>query len=232
MRYLLISLLVFYLAIPQLLSQDKATAVRSVESFHAINVSSGIDAELILSKEQKVEIELQGAETGQMITEVVDGILKIRMKTGSYKDASLKLKIYFDELDAIEATGRAAVWSFEDIFTDRMDIRLYNGGAVRLGMYCDTLTVNISQGSILTLKGEGIASDIKVNTNGTFNGYEFACEDVNVSASSTGKAKVSASNSLVATASTGGFVGYVGNPKKVDRKVSLKGEILQTELEE
>ena len=46
------------------------------------------------------------------------------------------------------------------------------------------------------------------------------------------KAKVSATNLLVANASTGGFIGYVGNPKTVDRKVSLKGEILQTELDE
>jgi hypothetical protein len=203
-----------------------------MEPFTAINVSSEIDAELILSKDEKVEIELKGAETGQMITEVDDGVLKVRMKTGSYRDATLKVKIHFTDINAIEATGRAAVWSYEDLFIGKMDIKLYNGGAVRLGMYCDTLTANISQGSILTLRGEGVVADIKVNTNGTFNGYEFTCADVNVTASSTGKAKVSATNSLVANASTGGFIGYVGNPGTVDRKASLKGEILQTELDE
>ena len=232
MKYITLALLALTLILQNAFAQDQATAVRSMKPFHAINISSEIDAELVLSKEEKVEIALQGAETGQMITEVEDGVLKVRMRTGSYKDATLKVKIHFADINAIEATGRASVWSYEDIYTEKMDMKLYNGGAVRLGMYCDTLTVNISQGSVLTLRGKGGTADIKVNTNGTFNGYEFPCTDVNVTASSTGKAKVSATGSLVANASTGGFIGYVGDPKAVDRKVSLKGEILQTELED
>ena len=225
-------LFVFIVGMPGAGAQDKATATRTMDPFHSINVSSEIDAELILSKEESVSLELQGAETGQMITEVEDGVLKIRMRTGSYKDASLKVQIHFKDLTAIEATGRATVWSYEDLFTGNIKIDLFNGGAVRLGLYCDTLSVNISQGSILTLKGEGASSRLKVNTNATFNGYEFNCKDVEVSATSTGKAKISVSNSLKATASTGGFVGYVGNPKKVDRKATLKGEILETVLDD
>lgn len=232
MRYKALLLLAFIAAAPWAGAQDRATATRAMDPFRAINVASEIEAELILSKEESVQLDLKGAETGQMITEVEDGVLKIRMKTGSYKEASLKVQIHFRDLNAIEATGRASVWSYEDLFTDNMVIELFNGGAVRLGLYCDTLSVNISQGSILTLKGEAAMANLKVNTNATFNGYEFKCEDVEVSATSTGKAKISVSNSLKAVASTGGFVGYAGNPRKVDRKVSLKGEILETVLEE
>jgi len=213
-------------------AQDKVTATRSLDPFHSINVASEIDAELILSKEESIEMELKGAESGKMITEVEDGILKVRMKTGSYRDAVLKVRIHFRELSGIEATGRASVWSQEDLYTDNFDIKLYNGGATRLVLYCDTLDVNISQGSILTLRGKGKMANLKVNTNATFNAYEFDCEDVVVSATSTGKAKVSVSNTLTASATTGGFVGFAGNPKRVERNVSLRGEITETILEE
>ena len=232
MRNLLFLISLFVFAVFQSSAQDVVTATRSMKPFHAINVASEIDAELVLSKEESVEIELTGAESGQMITEVEDGILKIRMKTGTYKGASLKVKINFRELSGIEATGRAAVWSQEDLYTENLEIKLFNGGATRLTLYCDDLSVNLSQGSILTLRGEGEEANIKVNTNATFNGYEFNCEDVVVTATSTGKAKVSVSNFLNATASTGGFVGYVGDPRKVERRASLKGEIIETVLEE
>jgi hypothetical protein len=232
MYKLILIVFLIVLAVPGTEAQDKVSGTRSVDAFHSISIASEIDAELLLSKEESVELELQGAESGQLITEVVDGVLKIRMKTGSYKDAILKVKINFKDIKSIEATGRAAVWSYEDLYTDNLEIKLFNGGATRLTLYCDTLTVNISQGSILSLKGEGYKAGIKVNTNATFNGYEFECQDVEVNATSTGKAKISASNSLKATASTGGFIGYVGNPKMVDRRASMKGEILKTELEE
>jgi len=232
MRNLLFLISLFVFAVFQSGAQDVVTATRSMGPFHAINVASEIDAELVLSKEESVEIELTGAESGQMITEVEDGILKIRMKTGIYKGASLKVKINFKELSDIEATGLAAVWSQEDLYTDNLDIKLFNGGATRLTLYCDNLNVNLSQGSILTLRGEGKEANIKVNTNATFNGYEFNCEDVVVTATSTGKAKVSVSNFINANASTGGFVGYVGDPRKVERRTSLKGEIIETVLEE
>ena len=232
MRYTLFLLIAFIIGVSGSYAQTSATATRAMDPFHAINVASEIEAELILSPEESVILDLKGVETGQMITEVEDGVLKIRMKTGSYKDASLKVQINFKDLSAIEATGRASVWSYEDLFTGNMVIKLFNGGAVRLGLHCDTLNVNISQGSILTLKGEAVMANLKVNTNATFNGYEFNCKDVEVNATSTGKAKISVSNSLKAAASTGGFVGYVGNPGKVDRKANTKGEILETELEE
>ena len=232
MHKLIVIVLLIVLAVPGTKAQDKVSGTRSVDAFHSISIASEIDAELVLSKEESIELELQGAESGQLITEVEDGVLKIRMKTGSYRDAILKVKINFKDIKSIEATGRAAVWSYEDLYTDNLEIKLFNGGATRLTLYCDTLTVNVSQGSILSLKGEGLKASIKVNTNATFNGYEFECQDVDVNATSTGKAKISVSNSLNATASTGGFVGYVGNPKRVERKASMKGEILKTEIEE
>ncbi len=229
-RFLLIAALIFLSFSAR--SQDRVNTVRELEAFHAISITSGIDAELILSEKESVEIDLEGAQPAQMITEVQDGILSVRMKTGNYRDADLKVRIHFRQLTGMEVTARAAVWSYETLFLDRLDIRMNNGGALRLKLYCDSLKANISQGSILTLTGEGKIADIKAGTNATFNGYQFNCREVTVSASGTGKAKVSASGYLKADATTGGFVGYVGNPEKVERKTSLKGEIVETFLED
>jgi hypothetical protein len=124
------------------------------------------------------------------------------------------------------------VWSEEDIYLDKLSIKLFNGGATRLRLYCDDLDINISQGSILILKGEGKFQKVKVNTKATYSGYEFKSEKAVVNSSSYGKAKVHVSKYLEAKASSGGFIGFVGNPARVERKTSLGGEVLETTLDD
>ena len=204
---------------------------RDLQPFHSLNISSEIDAELILSEKEGIELEIENANPLSLISEVKDGVLTVKMKTGSYKDAVLKVKIHFKDLREIESTGRASVWSEEDIYLDELAVRLYNGGATRLRLFCDDVDINISQGAILVLKGEGKFQKVKVNTKATYSGYEFETEKAVVNSSSYGKAKVSVSNYLEAKASAGGFIGFVGNPARVERKTSLGGEVLETTLD-
>jgi len=214
-------------------TQLKAGEPIETEAFHSIIVSSEIIAELVLSKTESVEVDFENAQEESLIVEVVDSILKLRMKTGKYKDANLKVQInYTRDLRMLEANGRAQIWSEEDLYFDKdLTAKLFNGGEMRFKLFCDSLNATLSQGAVLYLKGKARALEVKATTNGTFSGYEFETSDARVTASSTGKAKVSVSRYLNASASSKGFIGYVGDPKKVDEKTSLKGEILKTFLE-
>ena len=189
---------------------SQITEKRDLPEFHSLNISSEIDAELILSEKEGIDLEIENANPLSLISEVKKGVLNVKMKTGSYKKAVLKVKIYFKDLKEIESTARASVWSEEDIYLDKLSIKLFNGGATRLRLYCDDLDINISQGSILTLKGEGKFQKVKVNTKATYSGYEYESEKAVVNSSSYGKAKVHVSNYLEAKASSGGFIGFVG----------------------
>jgi len=213
-------------------AQSQITEKRDLPEFHSLNISSEIDAELVLSEKEGIHLEIENANPLSLVSEVEKGVLTVKMKTGSYKDAVLKVKIHFKDLKEIESTGRASVWSQEDIYLDKLSVRLFNGGATRLRLFCDYLDINISQGSILTLKGEGEFQKVKVNTNATYSGYEFKTEKAYVNSGSYGKAKVNVSNFLEAKASSGGFIGFVGNPARVERKTSLGGEVLETTLDD
>lgn len=204
-----------------------------VDPFHSIIVSSEINAEIGKSEQERIEPAFKNAEEENLIVEVVDSVLKIRMKTGNYKSADLKVKIsYIHSPRRLEAHGRAQIWSSEEIHpANTLSVQLDNGGEIRLSMDCDSLSATVSQGSVIHLKGKSRALRVKVSTNGTFSGYEFNSEIAEITANSTGKAKVSVSKYLKANASSKGFIGYVGEPGKVDEKTSLKGEILKTVLE-
>ena len=215
-------------------TQLKAGDPIETESFHSVIVSCEIVAELVLSNNESVEVDFEHADIDDLIVEVVDSVLKIRMKTGKYKDASLKVRIHYTrDLRMLEANGRAQIWSEEDLYFDKdLTAKLFNGGEMRFRLFCDSLSATLSQGAILYLKGKARALEVKTTTNATFSGYEFETEVANVTASSTGKAKVSVSGYLNANASTKGFIGYVGDPGKIDEKTSMMGEILKTFLED
>ena len=105
-----------------------------------------------------------------------------------------------------------------------------NGGEMRFTLNCDSLSASLSQGSIIHLKGKARSLRVRSGTNATFSGYEFETEKAEVVASGTGKAKVSVSKYLKATANTKGFIGYIGEPDKVDDKTGSGGEIVKTTL--
>jgi len=224
---LLVVLIVAY-TIP-IWAGDKA----ELDSFHSIIVTSEIVAELILSNKEAIEIDFKNAKEEDLIIEVVDSVLSIRMRTGRDKESELNVKIYYNkDLRVLEADGRAQIWSEEDIYFDRdLSVKMSNGGEMRFKLFCDSLNATLSQGSIIYLTGKARKLNVKVTTNATFSGYEFETRETVVKASSTGVAKISVSQSLKAKASTKGFIGYVGEPSSVDEKTSLKGEILKTFLE-
>ncbi len=213
--------------------QTRAGDPIELEGFHSIIVSSEILAEIAPSEKESVEAAFNNADEKDMIIEVVDSVLKVRMKTGNYKEASLKIRINYLTIPRLmEANGRAQIWSAGEIHQDNdLRVRLKNGGEMRLTLYCDSLSASLSEGSVIHLKGKTRSLQVKATTNATFSGYEFESETADVLANSTGKAKVSVSKYLNARASTKGFIGYIGEPAKVDEKTSLKGEILKTELE-
>lgn len=204
-----------------------------LDPFHSIIVSSEIEMELILSEKEAIEPEFENAGEEDLIIEVVDSVLKVRMKTGKYKGSTLKVRIYYNkDMRMMEANGRAQIWSDEDLYFEKdLTVKLANGGEMRFKLFCDSLKANLSQGGIIYLKGKARAIDVKVTTGATFSGYEFETQQADVVASGGGKAKISVSRTLKAKASTKGFIGYVGEPAGVDKKTSLKGEILKTFLE-
>ena len=107
------------------------TGKRQLESFDKISAGSEIDVELILDKQEHLELDFENAEAENLISEVSDGTLKLRMKTGNYKNAVLKVKLYYNDLRFIESTARANIWSEEDLYLEDLGVKINNGGHKR-----------------------------------------------------------------------------------------------------
>ena len=96
-----------------------------LDPFHSIYVSSEVNAELVLSDEEQLEVNFEDAPEENLIVEVVDSVLRLRMKTGRYKDAKLNVRVHYKrDLKMMEANGRAQIWSEEANVREMMNLLL------------------------------------------------------------------------------------------------------------
>ena len=200
----------------------------SLGEFNALDVSDGIDIQLIIAKEDAIDIEVENLEPGNVSYEISGMTLKLRVKKGFKKNAEVRVKLYYTSLNKIITSGRASVWSAEELYTGTINLNIGNGGETRLRIFSDSLYAIVAEGAILFIKGETEYLNVKAGTGATFSGYDFQSEEADVTASSGGKAKIAVSKSLNATANSKGFIGYIGDPEKLDQSTSMGGEILKT----
>lgn len=200
--------------------------------FNKIDVSDGIDVELILDKSCAVEWDLKNILPDKVVAEIKDKTLKLSTKGGKPKDAVIKAKIYYNELFSLTVTGRAVVWSEEELYLEKINFLLGNGGEARLIVHADTLNATLAEGSVITLEGEATILDVKVGTGATFSGYNLESTQATVLSNSKGKAKIAVSENFYAKATSYGFIGFIGEPEFLVKDATLGGEITQTVKEQ
>jgi hypothetical protein len=223
-----IFILFFVLSICNSMSGQKT----DLTCFNKIEVSSRIDAELILDKSCGIEWNLMNIEPDQVVAQIVDKTLKLRTKFGIHKNAVIKAKVYYNELTGISTTGRAVIWSEEELYLDKITFAMGGGGEARLIVHADTLNAALAEGSVITVEGEATVIDIKVGTGATFSGYNLDSKVAKVFSNSGGKAKIAVSENLYAKATTKGFIGFIGEPEFLIKDATLGGEINQTVKEQ
>ena len=214
----------FLFALPVMLFGQKTT----LDDFNKLDVSNEIYVELIIAKENAIEIEVENLEPDKVTYEISDMTLKIRANKGLNRDAEVAVKLYYTSLTSITTSGRANVWSEEGLYVESINLNIGNGGETRLRIHSDSLTALVAEGAILFLKGETGYLNVKAGTGATFSGYDFQSEKAIVLANSGGKAKIAVSNYLDATANSKGFVGYIGDPETLHQSTGIGGEIVKT----
>ena len=118
------TLLFLLLALPAVLFSQKIT----IEKFNTLDVSNGIDVQLIIAKEDAIELEIKNLEPEKVTYEISDMTLKVRAKKGRNKEAEVLVKLYFTSLNSINTSGKASVWSEEELYVETIHLNIGNGG--------------------------------------------------------------------------------------------------------
>lgn len=219
MKHILMSA-VMSLVLTSVLAQGKTindphAVKRSVGSFHAISVGGGVDLYLSQGDEAVVVSAESEKDREKIITEVVNGELRIGYDWHNWGwssgDKHLKAYVSAKTLDKLHAGGGSDVY-VEGVFrAEDMDVVLSGGSDGHGELQARKLHIDVSGGSDSHFRGT--AGDLIISASGgsDFQGKDFSADHVTASASGGSDVYVIVNKELDARASGGSDVYYSGS---------------------
>ena len=207
-------LLVFGVRAQETVIQDPNAELRPVKGYHGIRVSSAFDLYLSQGQDEKVVVSAKDLKMRDRIkTEVVDGILIIRLEGNWWHMGNHKLKAYvsYTTLDEITASGASNVYVDGVITGDKLALNLSGAsdfkGAVRVGQ----LSLDQSGASDSYITGQ-VSGTATIHSSGASDvkGYELAVEDCSAHASGASDIRITVNKQLDADATGASSIYFKG----------------------
>ncbi|WP_163715996.1 head GIN domain-containing protein [Mangrovibacterium lignilyticum] len=217
------------------INQVKAENVtREVAAFSEISLR--IDAKLYLAQGDKQSVEIVAKEStlDELITEVKDRELVIRLKSSSkiwktFETGKVEIYITVPEVNAITVSGSGDIFNDGPIKSRILNLNVSGSGKIKLDdLVAERVTAMLSGSGNVYVDGDGNATDLSITISGSggFKGADFEAEDVSVRISGSGGAEVHCNHSLKARIAGSGGVRYNGNPM-IDQSIAGSGKVTE-----
>jgi hypothetical protein len=178
---------------------------RDIPAFSAVDISGAYDVEIVVQKQQSLEIEGDDNLLPLIKTEVKNGVLKVYNEKQISTRNNLRLRISVPDLDGITTSG-ASEFVVSDMKGDEFNIEASGAGHIKISGEIKTLIAGMSGAVGLDAK-DLHAQKVTVTSNGASNADVYASEE------------------LSANVSGAGNVEYYGDPKVVNEDTSGAGSI-------
>jgi len=202
------------------------TEIREVGTFHGIDAAAGLNVYVEFG-EYSPEVKIVADENlhEYIITEVNDGILKVKSRRGirnaEYRDVFVKA----GQIDELEVSSAAHLRGENLLISDFLSIEVSSAGDIELDFEANKADVEVSSSGSANLRGSVSELDAEVSSAGNLNAGDLISKNVHIEASSAGDATVHVIEFLDAEASSAGNVRYLGNPSQTSISNSSAGSI-------
>jgi PIN domain nuclease of toxin-antitoxin system len=201
-----------------------AQTEKKVGDFHKVTAFDQITVELIASEENRVELSGTNSEEIEVVNN--NGELKLRMPlTKLLKGNQVKAKVYYTDLDAVEANEGSQISNEASIQSTNFDIIAKEGAKIDISLDVAKATVKITSGGIVKTAGTAKNQDVVVSAGAIYEGKDLATEQTSISINAGGEAAVFATQLVDAKARAGGEIMIYGNPTQVNKKTFAGGRI-------
>jgi hypothetical protein len=202
-------------AIAQKTFNDPNAVKRNVPSFHAIEISNGIDLYLTQGAEAVAISAIDEETRNKIVTKVENGVLKIYYEHGimSWHGGNKKMKAYvsFKGLDKLEASGGSDVYAEDGISSNKLDAGFSGGSDFHGKINGADLKISASGGSDVYISGKATSLVIHDSGGSDFHGYDLITENCDINASGGSDVYITANKEMNVNASGGSDIHYRGN---------------------
>ncbi|GAA4299506.1 head GIN domain-containing protein [Aestuariibaculum suncheonense] len=202
------------------------TEERSIsEPFTAIKATEGLDVYLTQSNQTSVTVEADENLQALIITEVIDGTLKIHCEKNIGRCKSKKVIVNFKDISSIKSTSGSDVFSTNTIIADYLNLESTSGSDMKLDVNTNSLICKTTSGSDLKVSGKTKKLVVESTSGSDFKGANLIAESSQVKASSGADITVNSLKELTADASSGADIKYLGQPESISKNSSSSGSI-------
>jgi hypothetical protein len=210
---------------------DPNAELRKVGSFHAIEVSGGID--LYLSNgDEAVAVSARDKEAlGRVKTEVKDGVLKIYyewkkgMNFSVRGDKELKAYVSFKTLNRLTGAGGSDI-NLDGMIKSESLVLSFSGGSDFSGrVSASSLTVGLSGGSDVDISGTAGTITIDASGGSDFDGYDLVTDNCTINANGGSDINITVNKELTAEATGASDVSWKGTATVKKVRASGAGSV-------
>jgi hypothetical protein len=208
-----------------------ATRTIAVPSFTGVAIDSSLVAKITVGGPQAITVEGAGdANLDKLRLEVTDGRLLAHIERDFWdyvtlNDPRITVSITVPALSEVKASAASDV----DVSGLKgEELRLDASSAARLtvgGVDADKLHLSATSAGQLMLDGNCVVARVELSSGASIGGEGLECVDLDIDASSAGRAVLFATGQVNASASSGAEVRLAGHPNHVDDEENSGGNV-------
>ena len=209
--------------------QNTVKETRDVKGFTKISYGISGNLNIKIGPEFSVVLEGEKGDLEEVITDISDGRLRIRMENWHFNfNEKVNAYVTMPELTGLNVSGSGRAEIIDPIKNaDDLSLNVSGSGKIITEeLVVDALDCGISGSGDISVGSAGSADrgDISISGSGSYNGPDFEIDHLEISVSGSGSCLCKAGDSLTARISGSGNITYKGDPK-IDARVSGSGHI-------
>ena len=206
-----------------LFAQNKV--VREIAPFDKVKVSDDLKVTFKKADRENITIVANGIGYDKIVTESSGRELKMKVKTGIFKNTDVQILVEYVKLRSIDASNKADI-KFEGIVIgDELSLKATGGAVINVEVDISALKASLSNGGRIEISGRADLQEVDSNLGSKYNAYEFETENGYVKSNTNSDVVVWVKNRLEATAGSKAILKYRGKPTDVKSSTSLGGKI-------
>jgi len=198
----------------------------AVSDFDQVRIWGNLKVVLMESDENQVNVEY---DLHKVDISVENGVLKLKrdkvLSPDSYDSQPIEVVIEYQRLNGLKVSAGARVKTARAIMGDHLKIEFVSGAQGKIEIEVNDLDLKTASGAELKLYGKTYSQRTKVATGGILRAHGLLCQRTYVKSNTGGEAKVVATETLEANATTGGMIYYEGGAEMISIKDNLGGEV-------
>lgn len=193
--------------------------------YDVIEVSRGLDVYLTQSDEYSITVEADENLHDIIMTEIENNTLHIYADENISHARAQKVMISFKDVYKISATSGSDVYSSNVINTESLELTTTSGADMELEINVNVAECRSTSGSDLRVSGTANKLYAEATSGSDIKAGNLKVKTCEARANSGADITVNTSEELIAKASSGGDIKYLGNPEKISKKDGVSGSV-------